>query len=504
MQKILATILFLAAASAQAQSYSKIKQHVREYDRLAGQMEDIIGTAVSVESPATGAGIKYDGTNWISSVIPIDMLYASEAVVLQASTNLGTVFPGQLVYLDTATDGNRHEYICTNEFNSQSYVSGDTTWLPGGANDDYWRIFVRQGRIGLTGAHGADGDDGLDGVGNITYGIWDKTKEYLYDTNSPIVASYAGRWYDCIASSTGMYPTAASGTNYWAVSIDKGSDGDLIGWTNLVFRGNWNSGDTYTTNDAVWYSGNLFAVGETNIAPVTGDAPTLDVDYVGSDDGNWSILVKRGLRGVQGKDGNQIDSYTVYTFLPGTNTFFDNEPSSANRHPVWVSTAGENMTVKWTGESYLGTNVLSSTGGVLILNGHLAEQDPVYLAWLASDFTNTVQSIASTATGVISVAESSSMRVSPMPTVTLSVADNWQMFYVPTGATEIALSDKTTATNVASIRLDLDLLTGWATDISLCITNMNHDISAFSSGAVYTLLFDYPANGTNWVGRLLE
>jgi len=50
MKKIFAIVLFLAAASAQAQSYSKIKQHVREYDRLAGQMEDIIGTVVTNET----------------------------------------------------------------------------------------------------------------------------------------------------------------------------------------------------------------------------------------------------------------------------------------------------------------------------------------------------------------------------------------------------------------------------------------------------------------------
>ena len=304
---------------------------------------------------------------------PRAVLDASAAMSLHAASNLPVLRPGQLLYLDVAADGNRHVYACTASVDTTSFATNDFTWLPLGAADAFWSEFVRQGVRGQAGASGSAGTDGLDGVGNVQYGIWDVDKAYVYDTSTPIVVSYAGRWYDCVASSTGVTPTAVGATNWWAISVDKGDDGEVIGWTNLVFRDSWDSGTEYTTNDAVWYLGNLFTVGPTNSDPGIGEAPAFDgADKTGEDNEWWTLLLSRGERGLAGPagaDGDEINHYSVYSLLPGTNTLFSNDPSATNRIPRWVSTSGGDLTMEWTGSSWAGTNRIDAAGGRLKLNG---------------------------------------------------------------------------------------------------------------------------------------
>ncbi len=410
MRKFLLVVLcvWVSVTLANAQTYSRVKQHVREYDGVAGQVEkllpylptnyvaysyDVVAVAsnmaahvastedphaaagyLRVESPAEQAYIKWDGSDWVSEYGVRASMLASEAVAAHGAGILGTLWPGQLLTLDIAVDGNRHCYVVTNELDTSAFAPGDTTWLPLGAGDVFWKEFVRQGPTGLRGITGDPGDDGLDGVGNIQYGAWDHTKAYLYDTGTPIVVSYAGRWYDCVASSTNKSPAAVGATNYWKISVDKGADGEVVGWTNLIFRGNWNSGDDYTTNDAVWWRGNLFAVSETNSAPPLGTAPYAPApSYEGLDTAYWTCLLSRGVQGVKGDDGDEINSYTVYTLLPGTNTLFDDPdaPDSSHRLPTWVSTSGETLRMTWSGAVPLGTNWLSVTNGILYLNGQI-------------------------------------------------------------------------------------------------------------------------------------
>ena len=316
-----------------------------------------------------GAYLAWDDTNYVSVYGPRTALWASEAASLHGATGLpATIYPGQLVYQDLVPDGSRHVYVCTNAFAPTNFAYGDLSWLPAGGNDFYWRIFVPQGPRGERGATG-NSTDGLDGVGNALYGIWDNNKPYAYDTGTPIVVSYGGRWYDCVADSSNYPPDAIGATNYWAISVDKGDDGEIVGWTNLTFRGNWDSGESYATNDAVWYGGNLFAVGETNVAPGLGAAPSLDSDLVGRDSANWTALVWRGARGFKGEDGDAINSYAIYSVMPGTNTLFDNLPSSVQHTPRWVSQSGDQAEFTWAEHPRSGTNELSVTNGALRING---------------------------------------------------------------------------------------------------------------------------------------
>lgn len=407
MKKFLLAILcvWVSAALANAQTYSRIKQHVREYDSLIRRVEPYLPTnyvayagallpfsthaadtnnphsvtadqvgalSAPAGSPLPEAFLKYDAglSNLVYAYGPRTALWASEAASLHSATGLPeTIYPGQLVYQNLVADGSRHVYVCTNAFAPADYPYGDLSWLPAGANDSYWRIFVPQGPKGQTGATG-NSTVGLNGLGNVQYGRWDDNTGYVYSTATPVVVSYGGRWYDCLASSTGAVPTTA--TNFWAISVDKGTSGTIVGWTNLVFRGDWDSGvSDYAENDAVWYYGNLFAVGPTNAAPGPAQAPSFGAGLVGTDSAWWHPLVLRGEKGVKGDDGDLINAYSVYTLLPGTNTLFATPPyPSATRSMLrWVSTVGDQSTYEWVEHPRSGTNVISATNGDLRVNG---------------------------------------------------------------------------------------------------------------------------------------
>ena len=340
----------------------------------AGTIQEITGDPRIMVGGATGpvVSLTFDADN-----IARDFINLSELISLHGISGVTEVRPGQLVLRDIAPTASRHVYIATNVLNFSEYATNDTTWVPLGADDRYWKLFVQRGADGSTGPRGVKGDDGvdgLDGVGNIQYGVWDSSKVYTYDTNTPIVVSYAGRWYDLIASSTNNAPTSVAGPNYWSISIDKGADGTIVGWTNLTFRGTWNSGDEYVTDNAVWRSGNLFVVDATNVPPPIGTAPSTDGNGVGQSSAHWTIAVQRGMRGAtgatgaRGDDGDVINSYDVYALF-GTNSTFNNAPTATNRMMRWVSSTGDNHVYSYTGEAWLGTNRLSATAGALFLNG---------------------------------------------------------------------------------------------------------------------------------------
>ena len=92
--------------------------------------------------------------------------------------------------------------------------------------------------------------------------------------------------------------------------------------------------------------------------------------------------------------------------------------------------------------------------------------------------------------------------VTPEASVTVPLS-NWLQYYAPTGATAISIDTKTSETNIASVRLDLDLSL-WGADITFETNNLSYTWTALASGSVHTLLFDSPAMTTNWTGRELE
>ena len=328
---------------------------------------------VSATDRQIDAFLAWDGSGYVSTYGPRMPVDAFAAVAAHGAGAPMTFRPGALLDMSIAVDGARHVYICTQEFGTAVFATNDFTWLPSGASDSFWDLFARQGRTGTTGATGTRGTDGLDGIGDFRYGVWDNLKAYVYDTGLPVVVSYAGRWYDCVASSTGIPPNSAGATNWWRVSVSNGADGVVVGWTNLVDRGNWDSGASYSTNDAAWYQGNYFVVSPTNQSPGIGVPPAVDSDLIGVDSAFWHVLTKRGRRGLQGAPGDLVNSYTVYSLFGTTNTAFLNSPSATNRTPRWVSTAAGVLSMEWTPFAWLGSNILSSDGSNMFLNGEAVE-----------------------------------------------------------------------------------------------------------------------------------
>lgn len=328
---------------------------------------------VTTEDRLIESFLAWDGSGFVSQYGPRMPVDAFAAVSAHGAGAPMTFRPGALLDMSIAVDGARHVYVCTQEFGTAVFATNDFTWLPTGEADEFWDVFARQGRTGITGATGTRGTDGLDGVGDFRYGIWDPMKGYVYSTATPIVVSYAGRWYDCVASSTGVPPNSAGATNWWRVSVSNGADGVVVVWTNVVDRGDWDSGATYATNDAVWYQGNRFVVSPTNQVPGVGVPPAVDGDLIGVDSAFWHVLMKRGRRGLQGVPGDLINSYTVYSLLGPTNTLFVNSPSATNRTPRWLSTGGGVLSMEWTPFAWIGTNAVSTDGTNLFLNGVMLE-----------------------------------------------------------------------------------------------------------------------------------
>lgn len=301
------------------------------------------GDYVSVSSPSDGAFISHSGNAWVSQYgarAAID--YADWISSVQFSLAAGTgatSHPGQLVSFDGST------WSLVAALDHAAYSNSHAGNLaPAFWQTAWWTPFARKGDSGPGGSSGLDGDDGLDGVGNIQYGLYEPLKGYVYSTSSPIVVSYQGRWYDCVASSTSIPPGSAGATNFWTISIDKGADGELYGFTNLTFRGSWDVEHQYETNDLVTYAGNLFVVSN---RPATGVAPIIDAtNACGVDSAWWNVLVSRGVRGqagvagVPGANGSFVTNlFQSYIDDPVFNRV-TNSPSVSNRYVRFSAAAG--------------------------------------------------------------------------------------------------------------------------------------------------------------------
>jgi hypothetical protein len=170
-----------------------------------------------------------------------------------------------------------------------------------------WVQFARNGNDGPTGSTGSPGVNGANGVGNINYSVWSSTVGY--SSNTPTVVSYAGQWYDLIAATSSNEPPT-SYTNVWAISVSKGTGGTILG-TNIVLRGNYDAGYTYTTNDGVSYNGSSFYIGPTNVALGAGNAPSGSQPPANS--AMWTVLASIGNQGPQGAQGNDGADGNVIT-----------------------------------------------------------------------------------------------------------------------------------------------------------------------------------------------
>jgi hypothetical protein len=244
-----------------------------------------------LQTHPTGGHVYTYGTRLVTN-------YAEWVASVDNTNVIDDLYPGQLMRYNDSV------YIVKSPIFETNYYG---TSKPFPSTSTNFALFVSKGGDGATGTTGANG---LDGLGNAQYGVWSGLRGYVYDTNTPIVVSYAGRWYDLLVSNTNVPPNGAGATNYWAISVDKGANATLIGLTNLVVRGNYDSGQPYVSNDVVYYQGNTF-VKITNDAS-TGQTPLINpTNGVGINGQYWDVLVARGSQGVQGEDGNVL-SYTYY------------------------------------------------------------------------------------------------------------------------------------------------------------------------------------------------
>jgi len=277
-----------------------------------------------------------------------------------AGTRTG-IYPGQLLSYSALNPP--RVFIATNVIDLTSYPTNDYSWLPLGAADTYWQVFVSDGSQG---EQGIVGPSGADGIGDIAYdGAWQYTKSYVYSTSTPVLVRHAGRIYELLQNSQYNDPAGLDGTNYWTIAIDKGAAGEINIYSNLLWRGTWNSGDEYEEWDSITYLGNRFFVSPTNVPPGIGVAPSLADGYVGQDSAYWTVDILRGPQGVQGPQGpagSVVNYYDIYRLFD-TNTVFNNTASSVNNMVKWVSTVGEQMTLTWVPEPEGTTNILEMSAG---------------------------------------------------------------------------------------------------------------------------------------------
>lgn len=216
-----------------------------------------------------------------------------------------------------------------------------------------WVQFARNGNDGSQGAQGVSGVNGADGVGNINYSIWSST--FGYSSNTPTVVSYAGQWYDLIAAtSSNQAPT--SFTSVWAISVAKGTGGTILG-TNIVLRGAYDAGYTYTTNDGVSYNGSSFYIGPTNVALGAGNAPSGSTPP--SHTAMWTVLAEAGAAGAQGATGPQGPSGAVVTNINNYTYYFTNQITSV----VYIDSATNMVRVSLTNEAQLDVCLTNGTSG---------------------------------------------------------------------------------------------------------------------------------------------
>jgi hypothetical protein len=350
-----------------------------------------------------------------------------------------TIYPGQLVHWDA--NGNVY-YLLTNAITAPPFTS---TNYPTPLNTAYWGLFVRRGTdgaTGATGATGAEGTDGSDGIGDLLYdGAWQSAK--AYDTTTATLVRYAGRIYEAIASSTNKTPTSATGTNFWAITVERGASGTLTVVSNVVLRGAWDSGTQYTNLDQVTRSGNLFYVSETNQIPPVGTGPTLDSYNIGADSAYWTVQVSKGDRGATGAKGDDgVDGAVTtnilnisYDVILDTNVYdWVNEADTTNRIASFWKSEGDTNFYRWIADADIVTTGgsgfpltndvdlagFSMTNGFFVGDGSgltnlnvvttesdpvftnwlgttpplysFTETDPVWASWLESTFTNAVDS----------------------------------------------------------------------------------------------------------------
>lgn len=307
--------------------------------------------------------------------------------VTALSGDVRDFYPGQLMRY---TDGN--VYQLTTTLWSTNYINAPgTNAIPNPeSNPSMWSLFVAKGtdgERGPAGGTGNDGTDGLDGSGNIQFGPWDVLKQYNYNVSTQIVVSRLGRWYELTNTmgSLGDDPAGVSGPTYWQISVDKGVSGTLIGSTNLIHRGAWDSGTPYTTNDVVTYYGNQFYI-YTNEAH-TGHAPTVGGTGVGSDSRYWDVLVAKGTKGdtgaqgPAGEDGIYLSEvYNVHFVFDTNYTQFLNNPTTSNDVPVFMYSTNSGgiptNVFKWLPgvlgatitESTNASSVTTNSGRVLVVN----------------------------------------------------------------------------------------------------------------------------------------
>ena len=298
--------------------------------------------------------------------------FAEWAAAFGDTNNMDDIYPGQLLSYGGSV------YVVKSPIYETNYVPYTLNPRPAFPTATNFALFVAQGASGATGPAGANA---LDGVGNIQYGVWDTGRSYIYSTSTPIVVSYGGRWYDLLVSNSNVPPTSGGATSYWAISVDKGASGTLLGLTNLVLRGQYDSGQPYVSNDVVYYAGNTF-VKWTNDAS-TGVAPSLTpTNQVGTNSPYWDVLVAKGQMGIQGEDGNVI-SYSYFitnqfnvNFVTGVNEYVNSPFSNATaKFYVQKGTAPDaTNTFAWATPIWTSTLANSSSGNALIMsngNSHM-------------------------------------------------------------------------------------------------------------------------------------
>lgn len=327
----------------------------------AGFGADNVGY-IGESNPPDKAFLMYSGTGYVHEYVARIVTNYLSVAAAQASSNAVTLYPGQLLrYSDEDVYSLQQTIYGTN------FVPFTTNSFPWpGASIGYWMTFVEKGP---TGSAGRPGSDGSDGFGNMLIGPWDSGKEYLYDTNALHFVEYDQQWYRILQSNTNKPPDIHP--TFWTVSVARGMSGAISGSTNLLYRGDWNAGFSYASNDVVSYEGNQF-ITWTN-TPLVGAAPKLDGNGVGINSSNWNVHVGRGAKGATGATGadgavTMWSNIVNYAILFDTNAVFINAPSSSNDAPFYVGSSGATNFYQWK-TAILGVSLQSGSSNSVLTNG---------------------------------------------------------------------------------------------------------------------------------------
>lgn len=358
---ILAAALF--ATSAHSQSYSKVRQHVLEYDGVAGRLSEVADylptnqVAYRSELPAIGSNAAIatfvaDATNGVpvtnTSVRTVkfsagDNVLLSHAaganeseVTVSASSAIagppGPAGAGGLVYAGVYDPAST---IYTNEATLVSYGRATyyTTnkWPEGGSksptNTAYWSTFVPGGEDG---DDGADGADGATGVGFAFVGQW-STNVVELTTNGCV--SYDGRLFGAVSNlydEAGIPVPVENGvvdTNSYYILVDKGGDGAAGSVSsNLYFYGAWGTGTNYPALSVVTYAGSSYYATEDILGP--------DYPIPGTDP--WETFAAKGATGQKGDRGvDGIGNMQFMGFFSQTTLYPSNSVVVYGDRPNW-------------------------------------------------------------------------------------------------------------------------------------------------------------------------